>query len=183
MRMPRLGELGNRGGYTDANGKRALDCDANIETFEWPRTDLVEPGRTYGSSAATDRKRHMVSGLAAGSVSQTPPHAAPPRSPKKCAALSATRSSRTSAEIASQPAVWRQAVLSTLPRHSAACPDEVSASPSLAAAPPGSWPSPTPSCARPAVTGRPTPTRPRGSRPHGPMSSVPGPTTAMRSVV
>ncbi|GGV46434.1 solute-binding protein [Streptomyces griseoflavus] len=49
-------ELGNGGGYTDADGKYTLDSDANVETFEWLRANLVEPGLTYGNPAATDRK-------------------------------------------------------------------------------------------------------------------------------
>lgn len=49
-------ELGNGGGYTDAEGEYTLDSDANIETFEWLRTHLVEPGLTYKNPAATDRK-------------------------------------------------------------------------------------------------------------------------------
>ncbi|WP_431985870.1 extracellular solute-binding protein [Streptomyces griseoflavus] len=49
-------ELGNGGGYTDADGKYTLDSYANVETFEWLRANLVEPGLTYGNPAATDRK-------------------------------------------------------------------------------------------------------------------------------
>jgi multiple sugar transport system substrate-binding protein len=49
-------ELGNGGGYTDAQGKYTLDSKANVETFQWLRTNLVEPGLTYANPAATDRK-------------------------------------------------------------------------------------------------------------------------------
>ncbi|WP_327321179.1 extracellular solute-binding protein [Streptomyces sp. NBC_01210] len=49
-------ELGNAGGITDAAGKYALDSQANVGTFNWLRTNLVEPGLTYANPATTDRK-------------------------------------------------------------------------------------------------------------------------------
>ncbi|WP_206338927.1 extracellular solute-binding protein [Streptomyces tendae] len=49
-------ELGNGGGYTGADGKYTLDSEANVETFEWLRDNLVKPGLTYSNPAATDRK-------------------------------------------------------------------------------------------------------------------------------
>ncbi|MEU0369738.1 extracellular solute-binding protein [Streptomyces sp. NPDC006283] len=49
-------ELGNGGGYTDADGKYTLDSKANVETFDWLKSNLVEPGLTYANPATTDRK-------------------------------------------------------------------------------------------------------------------------------
>ncbi|MGW8994986.1 extracellular solute-binding protein [Streptomyces zhihengii] len=49
-------ELGNGGGFTDAKGAYTLDSKANVETFDWLRSNLVEPGLTYANPAATDRK-------------------------------------------------------------------------------------------------------------------------------
>ncbi|WP_258020909.1 extracellular solute-binding protein [Streptomyces anatolicus] len=49
-------ELGNGGGYTDADGKYTLDSAQNVETFEWLKTNLVKPGLTYANPASTDRK-------------------------------------------------------------------------------------------------------------------------------
>lgn len=49
-------ELGNGGGYTDAQGAYTLDSKANVETFQWLKTNLVGPGLTYANPAATDRK-------------------------------------------------------------------------------------------------------------------------------
>lgn len=60
-------ELGNGGGYTDADGKYTLDSEANVETFQWLRANLVEPGLTYSNPAATDRKTAFAD-FAAGKV-------------------------------------------------------------------------------------------------------------------
>ncbi|MED7948392.1 extracellular solute-binding protein [Streptomyces sp. BE20] len=49
-------ELGNGGGLTDAQGKYTLNSQANIESFSWLKTNLVEPGLTYANPATTDRK-------------------------------------------------------------------------------------------------------------------------------
>lgn len=49
-------ELGNGGGYTGADGTYTLDSEANVETFEWLRDNLVKPGLTYSNPAATDRR-------------------------------------------------------------------------------------------------------------------------------
>ncbi|MDV5149501.1 extracellular solute-binding protein [Streptomyces sp. SBC-4] len=49
-------ELGNGGGYTDADGTYTLDSKANVETFDWLKSNLVEPGLTYSNPATTDRK-------------------------------------------------------------------------------------------------------------------------------
>ncbi|MCX4751572.1 extracellular solute-binding protein [Kitasatospora sp. NBC_01287] len=49
-------ELGNGGGPTDASGKYALNSQANIDTFSWLKTNLVDPGLTYANPATTDRK-------------------------------------------------------------------------------------------------------------------------------
>ncbi|ATW51893.1 ABC transporter substrate-binding protein [Streptomyces peucetius subsp. caesius ATCC 27952] len=49
-------ELGNGGGYTDAQGAYTLDSKANVETFQWLKTNLVGPGLTCANPAATDRK-------------------------------------------------------------------------------------------------------------------------------
>ncbi|MGW8885943.1 extracellular solute-binding protein [Streptomyces sp. NPDC055749] len=49
-------ELGNGGGYTDDKGGYTLDSKANIETFDWLKTNLVGPGLTYANPATTDRK-------------------------------------------------------------------------------------------------------------------------------
>lgn len=49
-------ELGNGGGYTGADGKYTLDSKANVETFDWLKSHLVEPGLTYANPATTDRK-------------------------------------------------------------------------------------------------------------------------------
>ncbi|MCX2970886.1 MULTISPECIES: extracellular solute-binding protein [Streptomyces] len=49
-------ELGNGGGYTDADGDYTLDSRPNVETFRWLRDNLVEPGLTYANPATTDRK-------------------------------------------------------------------------------------------------------------------------------
>ncbi|WP_441246928.1 extracellular solute-binding protein [Kitasatospora sp. McL0602] len=49
-------ELGNGGGFTDANGKYSLDSQANTDTFNWLKTNLVDPGLTYPNPATTDRK-------------------------------------------------------------------------------------------------------------------------------
>ncbi|MFB7943178.1 extracellular solute-binding protein [Streptomyces sp. NPDC056049] len=49
-------ELGSGGGFTDAQGAYTLNSPANIEAFDWLRTNLVEPGLTYANPATTDRK-------------------------------------------------------------------------------------------------------------------------------
>jgi multiple sugar transport system substrate-binding protein len=49
-------ELGNGGGYTDAGGTYTLDSKANVESFSWLKSNLVEPGLTYANPATTDRK-------------------------------------------------------------------------------------------------------------------------------
>ncbi|MFD5085737.1 extracellular solute-binding protein [Kitasatospora sp. NPDC058406] len=49
-------ELGNGGGLTDAQGKYTLNSQANIESFTWLKSNLVEPGLTYANPATTDRK-------------------------------------------------------------------------------------------------------------------------------
>ncbi|UYQ66028.1 extracellular solute-binding protein [Streptomyces peucetius] len=49
-------QLGNGGDYTDAQGEYTLDSPANVETFQWLKTNLVGPGLTYANPAATDRK-------------------------------------------------------------------------------------------------------------------------------
>ncbi|RYJ22238.1 putative secreted solute-binding protein [Streptomyces sp. L-9-10] len=49
-------ELGNGGGITDASGKYAINSRANVETFNWLKTNLVDPGLTYTNPATTDRK-------------------------------------------------------------------------------------------------------------------------------
>jgi multiple sugar transport system substrate-binding protein len=60
-------ELGNGGGYTDADGNYTLDSPQNIETFEWLRKNLVKPGLTYANPASTDRKTAFAD-FAAGKV-------------------------------------------------------------------------------------------------------------------
>ncbi|MFI1678426.1 extracellular solute-binding protein [Streptomyces sp. NPDC020607] len=60
-------ELGNGGGYTDADGKYTLDSAKNVETFEWLKTKLVKPGLTYPNPASTDRKTAFAD-FAAGKV-------------------------------------------------------------------------------------------------------------------
>ncbi|MEU7580399.1 extracellular solute-binding protein [Streptomyces sp. NPDC041068] len=60
-------ELGNGGGYTDADGKYTLDSAKNVETFEWLKTNLVKPGLTYANPASTDRKTAFAD-FAAGKV-------------------------------------------------------------------------------------------------------------------
>ncbi|MFI9365630.1 extracellular solute-binding protein [Kitasatospora sp. NPDC053057] len=49
-------ELGNDGGPTGKDGAYALNSQANIDTFRWLKTDLVDPGLTYANPATTDRK-------------------------------------------------------------------------------------------------------------------------------
>ncbi|MEV6400256.1 extracellular solute-binding protein [Streptomyces sp. NPDC051907] len=49
-------ELGNGGGVTDSSGAYALDSQANVETFDWLRTQLVDQKLTYANPATTDRK-------------------------------------------------------------------------------------------------------------------------------
>ncbi len=49
-------ELGNGGGITDASGAYNLNSQANIDTFSWLKTNLVDPGLTYPNPATTDRK-------------------------------------------------------------------------------------------------------------------------------
>ena len=49
-------ELGNGGGVTDASGKYTIDSAANVETFNWLKTNLVATGDTYPNPATTDRK-------------------------------------------------------------------------------------------------------------------------------
>ncbi|MGR8007553.1 ABC transporter substrate-binding protein [Streptomyces hypolithicus] len=60
-------ELGNGGGYTDADGNYTLDSPQNIETFEWLQKNLVKPGLTYANPASTDRKTAFAD-FAAGKV-------------------------------------------------------------------------------------------------------------------
>ncbi|MCF3119222.1 MULTISPECIES: extracellular solute-binding protein [Streptomyces] len=60
-------ELGNGGGYTDADGKYTLDSAKNVETFDWLKTNLVKPGLTYANPASTDRKTAFAD-FAAGKV-------------------------------------------------------------------------------------------------------------------
>ncbi|MEU6487550.1 extracellular solute-binding protein [Streptomyces sp. NPDC046887] len=49
-------ELGNGGGFTDAKGAYTLDSPANVESFGWLKSHLVQPGLTYANPATTDRK-------------------------------------------------------------------------------------------------------------------------------
>lgn len=80
--------------------------------------------RAAGGSEEENARRHQpVSGLTARPVRRTgPPHRNRPTPPaKEYATLSTTPSSRTSAEIASQPAVWRRAAAS-LPHQAPALP-------------------------------------------------------------
>ncbi|MDH6575376.1 extracellular solute-binding protein [Kitasatospora sp. MAP5-34] len=49
-------ELGNGGGVTNSSGKYTLNSQANIDTFSWLKTNLVDPGLTYANPATTDRK-------------------------------------------------------------------------------------------------------------------------------
>ncbi|GAA1229324.1 extracellular solute-binding protein [Kitasatospora nipponensis] len=49
-------ELGNGGGVTDTSGKYALNSQANVDTFSWLKSNLVDPGLTYANPATTDRK-------------------------------------------------------------------------------------------------------------------------------
>ncbi|MFD5462336.1 extracellular solute-binding protein [Kitasatospora sp. NPDC127059] len=49
-------ELGAGGGPTGKDGGYTLNSQANIDTFRWLRTNLVDPGLTYANPATTDRK-------------------------------------------------------------------------------------------------------------------------------
>ncbi|WP_406210272.1 extracellular solute-binding protein [Kitasatospora sp. NBC_01560] len=49
-------ELGNKGGLTDDSGNYTLNSPANVETFQWLKANLVDPGLTYANPASTDRK-------------------------------------------------------------------------------------------------------------------------------
>ncbi|MFD8787684.1 extracellular solute-binding protein [Kitasatospora sp. NPDC059599] len=51
-----LWELGNGGGPTGKDGTYTLDSQANVDTFRWLRSSLVDPGLTYANPATTDRK-------------------------------------------------------------------------------------------------------------------------------
>ncbi|MFD4633032.1 extracellular solute-binding protein [Streptomyces sp. NPDC058284] len=62
-----LWELGNGGGYTDADGKYTIDSPQNVETFNWLKANLVKPGLTYANPASTDRKTAFAD-FAAGKV-------------------------------------------------------------------------------------------------------------------
>lgn len=60
-------ELGNGGGFTDAEGEYTLDSAQNVETFDWLKENLVDPGLTYENPATTDRKTAFAD-FAAGKV-------------------------------------------------------------------------------------------------------------------
>ncbi|AXI78220.1 extracellular solute-binding protein [Peterkaempfera bronchialis] len=60
-------ELGNGGGWTDSAGKYAINSQANIDTFSWLKSNLVDPGLTYANPATTDRKTAFAD-FAAGKV-------------------------------------------------------------------------------------------------------------------
>ncbi|WP_455428696.1 extracellular solute-binding protein [Kitasatospora indigofera] len=49
-------ELGNGGGITGTSGGYSLDSPANVDTFRWLRSGLVDTGLTYANPASTDRK-------------------------------------------------------------------------------------------------------------------------------
>lgn len=49
-------ELGNGGGHTDKGGAYTVNSQANIDTFGWLKSNLVQPGLTYANPASTDRK-------------------------------------------------------------------------------------------------------------------------------
>ncbi|MFE3499773.1 extracellular solute-binding protein [Kitasatospora sp. NPDC059160] len=49
-------ELGNDGGPTGKDGTYTLNSQADIDTFRWLRSNLVDPGLTYANPATTDRK-------------------------------------------------------------------------------------------------------------------------------
>ncbi|MFF2078956.1 extracellular solute-binding protein [Kitasatospora sp. NPDC058162] len=49
-------ELGDDGGPTGKDGAYTLNSQANIDTFRWLRSNLVDPGLTYANPATTDRK-------------------------------------------------------------------------------------------------------------------------------
>ncbi|MGW4895816.1 extracellular solute-binding protein [Kitasatospora sp. NPDC004240] len=49
-------ELGNGGGHTDKSGAYTVNSQANVDTFSWLKSNLVQPGLTYANPASTDRK-------------------------------------------------------------------------------------------------------------------------------
>jgi multiple sugar transport system substrate-binding protein len=51
-----LWTLGNGGGYKDASGKWAIDSQANVDTFNWLKTNLVGPGLTEPNPGTKNRK-------------------------------------------------------------------------------------------------------------------------------
>ncbi|SOB79549.1 extracellular solute-binding protein [Streptomyces sp. 1331.2] len=66
-------ELGNGGGPTAKDGSYALDSQADIDTFRWLRTNLVDPGLTYANPATTDRKTAFAD-FAAGKAAMLDGH-------------------------------------------------------------------------------------------------------------
>ncbi|MFI2609116.1 extracellular solute-binding protein [Kitasatospora sp. NPDC018619] len=68
-----LWELGNGGGPTGADGRYALNSQADIDTFGWLRANLVDPGLTYPNPATTDR-RTAFADFAAGKAAMLNGH-------------------------------------------------------------------------------------------------------------
>ncbi|MFD4530799.1 extracellular solute-binding protein [Kitasatospora sp. NPDC058397] len=66
-------ELGNGGGPTAKDGTYAIDSQANVDTFRWLKTNLVDTGLTYANPATTDRKTAFAD-FAAGKAAMADGH-------------------------------------------------------------------------------------------------------------
>ncbi|MFJ7278903.1 extracellular solute-binding protein [Kitasatospora sp. NPDC098663] len=66
-------ELGNGGGPTAEDGTYAIDSQADVDTFRWLKTNLVDPGLTYANPATTDRKTAFAD-FAAGKAAMADGH-------------------------------------------------------------------------------------------------------------
>ena len=58
--------LGNDGGYTDSVGSYTFDSAANIDTFQWLKTHLVQPGLVQPTDPAKTNRRDIFTDFLAG---------------------------------------------------------------------------------------------------------------------
>ncbi|MET9608069.1 extracellular solute-binding protein [Streptomyces sp. NPDC006512] len=68
-------QLGNGGGFTGVEGKYAINSKANIDTYAWLKSNLVDRGLTYANPATTDRKTAFAD-FAAGKAAMLNGHPA-----------------------------------------------------------------------------------------------------------
>ncbi|WP_235215438.1 extracellular solute-binding protein [Phaeacidiphilus oryzae] len=69
-----LWELGNGGGPVDTSGKFALNSAANVQTFQWIKSNLVDKGLTYPNPGTVDRTAGAWADFQAGKAAMVNAH-------------------------------------------------------------------------------------------------------------